>query len=190
MRVKAIVLAIAIMLLACGSAFADSGSVEFNGDVALAVGTIQFSFTLPDTFASVVNISDYQTTVTVDVTQAGETFVSPNSLLTFYSFNSPFALSGGLFSLSYSDGTQGFGFRLLGQQSYCCFGPDYSFVTGTFDIDGGSVDQNLSGTPILVGGTVKVTDVSTTPEPESLLMLGIGLVALGVLRKVKQISAT
>ncbi len=178
---RALLLAAALTLFTCTSAFADSGTVDYTGNVTFANDpSVSFSFSEPATLTSL------DTTTTLTITQLGMPIVLKNSEVEFWDSG-----SGGLFDLDFTYLGTYYDLSLYGGQSYSQAGGSFNLLTGKFPITGGYIFENGWEQPVdyVTGGKVTATAVPA-PEPAGIALLGLGIAALVMLRKKQLGSAT
>jgi PEP-CTERM motif len=168
-----------MFLVTCTSAFADGGSVNYSGSVALSGDPgFSFSFSEPGTLTSLT------TTTTVDITQGATNLVLNNSTVQYWSSG-----MGGMFDVDFTYLGSYYDLSLYGPQAYSGVSGPYTLLTGSTPV-GGFLYLNNNVLPIdLVIGKVTATSVAA-PEPAGLAMLGLGIVALLAFRKKQLGSAT
>jgi|HubBroStandDraft_2_1064218.scaffolds.fasta_scaffold702828_1 hypothetical protein len=169
---RALLIAAALTLFMCTSAFADSGTVNYTGNVNLGNDPgFSFSFSEPGTITSLI------TTTTITITQGPLQFSEPNSEVEFWSTGND-----GLFDLEFSYLGSSYDIGLYGAQSYSTAGGSYKLLTGQFPITGGYFVENGEQVDYVTGGKVTAKTVPS-PEPAGIALLGLGIAALAMLRK-------
>jgi len=176
---RALLLAAALTLFTCTSAFADGGTVDFTGSVTFANDPgLSFSFSEP------AKLTSLDTTTTLTITQFGAPIVLKNSEVEFWDSG-----SGGLFDLDFTYLGTFYDLSLYGAQSYSQSGGSYNLLTGNFPVTKGYIFLDDDPYPVdyVTGGKVSATS-SAMPEPAELALLGLGIAALAMLRK-KQLGS-
>jgi hypothetical protein len=178
---RALLLAAALTLFTCTSAFADSGTVDYTGSVTFANDPgLSFSFSEP------AKLTSLDTTTTVTITQLGTSVTLKNSEVEFWSNG-----NGGLFDLDFTYFGTYYDLSLYGAQIYSQSGGSFNLLTGKFPVSQGYIFENDFPIPVDTVTSGKVTATSVpAPEPAGIALFGLGIAALLMLRKKQLGSAT
>jgi hypothetical protein len=184
----ALVFAVAAFALCSTTARAssmDTFVVTANYDASAGVSglsnpsdTITLTFSVPNTVNG--GLQDLNVPITIGFDSS--TYHVSGGIITFFSGG-----MGGLFNVDLNFGGNAYEWQLLGPQSY---DSSNNVLLGSFAIvpTFGPLDSQLVVDGNFVGlvdsGTVMVSPTpAATPEPSSLLLLGTGLLALGILTR-------
>jgi hypothetical protein len=169
MRKAFLILATVVLLGGASPAFADGGNVNYIATSSTGGESFTFTFSEPSTITSLTTFT------TVDFSAGSLNLVLPGSEVQFFDSG-----ESGLFNVDFTYLGFDYEVEFFGAQIYSGSGSPYTLLTGVFPVTGGEVLVDGEEIGTLWGGSVKAV---AAPEPASLAMLGVGLAAVGALRK-------
>jgi hypothetical protein len=188
-RIIGALLFLSVALGLCSAGAWASGTDTFvvtaNYDPAAGVSglsgpsdTITLTFSVPNTVSGGLQDNNVPVTIGFD----GSTSTVSGGMITFFDL-----AQGGLFNVDLNFGRNAYEWQLLGPQSY---DSSNNILLGSFamapTVGGLATELYVNGNSeaLIDSGTVTVSPApGTTPEPASLLLLGTGLLALGILAR-------